>query len=108
MVGDPERIRVVSRGLLVDAEHVRRLARQVAQCGEVEWRSATAALFRTQVRERADGLRRRADQLESAARLVSVHADAVEGARAEVLRVAALGAALPEAVGGALRAGGRR
>lgn len=92
----------------MDAERLRRLAWQVAQSGEVEWRSPTAVLFRAQVRERADGLRCRADQLESAARLVSTHAEAVEGARAEVLRVAALGAALPEAVGGALRAAGRR
>ncbi|SDP71872.1 hypothetical protein SAMN04489867_3595 [Pedococcus dokdonensis] len=108
MLGDPEQIRLIARRLAVDATQLRRLARQVAHAGDVEWRSPAAALFRARVGERADGLRCRADQLEAAARLVSVHAEAVQGARQEVLRVAALGAALPEAVGGALRAGGRR
>lgn len=103
MLGDPEQIRQVARRLAADAERLRSLARQVGSAGEVAWQSPSAALFRTQVGERVGGLRCRADEVEAAARLVSVHAEAVEAARAEVLRVAALGATLPEAVGGALR-----
>ncbi|KRF21879.1 hypothetical protein [Phycicoccus sp. Soil802] len=108
MLGDPEQIRLISRRLAVDAEHLRRLALQVAATGDVAWRSPAADLFRVQVVARAGGLRCRADELEAAARLLAVHAEAVEGARAAVIRVAALGASLPEAVGGALRGGGRR
>ncbi|WP_457254045.1 hypothetical protein [Pedococcus sp. P5_B7] len=94
MVGEPEQIRVVAARLRAEADRVRWLATRVLGTGDVAWRSPAATLFRVRVAERADGLRRCAIDLETAARLVEVHAEAVTVARAELAQVVAVGAAL--------------
>ena len=92
MVGDPEQIRAVAARLRADAERVRWLARRVVGTSDVVWHSPTASLFRTRATERAHGLRGCAADLETAARRVEVHAEAVSAARAELVRIAAVGA----------------
>jgi hypothetical protein len=104
MLGDPEQIRQVGRRLAADADRVRWLARQVSQVGDVTWQSPTAQVFRRRVAEHVVALGRCGDDLDLSARRVAVHAQAVEAARAEVLRVAALGASLADLTGGAVHA----
>jgi hypothetical protein len=94
MVGDPQQIRAVAARLRADAEQLRRLARRVGLAGDVAWRSRAATLFRERVATRAHALRRAAGELDEAAGRVDAHAEGVEVARAEVARVAALGADL--------------
>ena len=105
MVGDPEQIRTVAARLAADADRVRWLAGRVLGTGDVAWHSPAAGLFRARVAERAHGLRRCAIDLERAARLVQVHAEAVGTARAELAKVLAVGAALGAELGE--RAAGR-
>jgi hypothetical protein len=105
MVGDPEQIWLVATRLGDEAERVRWLARRVVGAGDVAWRSPTASLFHSRVAERAHGLRRCAVDLETAARLVEVHAHAVSVARSELARVVARGAGLRTGLGAGLGAG---
>jgi hypothetical protein len=73
------------------------------------WRSRTAELFRERAGDRVHALQRSAAGLDDAARRVDAHAEGVEAARAEVVRVAGLGADLARAAEGAVaRAVGRR
>ena len=102
MLGDPEQIRQVERRLAADADRVRWLARRVAQLGDVAWQSPAAHVFRSRVTEHVGALGRCGDDLDASARRMAVHARAVEAARAEVLRVAALGASLADVAGGAV------
>ena len=108
MIGDPHEIRALAQQLRTDAQLLRQLATRVGRTRDVAWRSRAATLFRERVGERVHGLRRSAEQLDEAAWRVQAHADAVEAARAEVLRVAALGADLARAAGGAVARGGGR
>lgn len=96
MVGDPEQIRAVAARLRVDSERVRWLATRVQGTGELAWRSPAASVFRVRVAERANALRRCAGDLDTAARLVEVHAQAVSAAGTELARV---GAAIAARVG---------
>ena len=105
MVGDPEQIRAVAARLRADADRLRWLAGRVVGTGDVAWRSPAASLFHARVAERAQALGRCAVDLETAARLVEVHAEAVSVARAELAKVVAAGAAL--GAGLAARAAGR-
>lgn len=97
MVGDPEQIRVVAARLRVDADRVRWLAARVQGTGDLTWRSPAASLFRAQVSGRANALRGRAVDLDTAAGLVDVHARAVSAARSEL---AGVGAAIAGRLGG--------
>lgn len=107
-MGDPHEIRALATRLRADADRLRQLAVRVGRTREVTWRSRAATLFRERVGERAHALRRSAQQLDEAAGRVQAHADGVEAARAEVLRVAALGADFARAAGEAVtRAAGR-
>lgn len=108
MMGEPQQIRALAARLRDDAERLRQLARRVGATREVAWRSRAAALFRDRVGERAKALRRSAGELEEAARLVDAHAHGVEVARAQVVRVAGLGADLARAAAGALPSAGDR
>jgi hypothetical protein len=94
MVGDPQQIRALAARLRADAERLRQLARRVGATREVAWRSRAATLFRDRVGERTHELQGSARSLDEAARWVDAHADGVEVARAQVLRVAGLGADL--------------
>lgn len=89
---------MVAARLRADGERVRGLAALVLGAGDVAWRSPAAHLFRARVAERVHGLRRCAMDLDAAARLVEVHADAVSAARSELAR----------ALGVAARVAGRR
>ena len=91
MVGDPEQIRLVAARLRADAERVRWLAGRVLGTGDVAWTSAAAELFRTRATERAHRLRGCAGDLEAAARLVDVHAEAVGAERSALSTVLAVG-----------------
>jgi hypothetical protein len=102
MVGDPQQIRTLAARLRGDADRLRELTRRVGATREVAWRSRAATLFRDRVGERAHALQRSARALDEAARRVDAHADAVEAARAQVVRVAGLGADLARAAGGAV------
>lgn len=102
MVGDPQQIRAMAARLRADADRLRQLARRVAATREAAWRSRAADLFRDRVGERAQALQRSAGELDDAARRVDAHAEGVEVARAEVARVAGLGADLARAAGGAV------
>ena len=94
--------------LHADADRLRHLAVRVGRTRDLAWRSRAATLFRERVGERAHALQRSAQQLDEAAGRVQAHADGVEAARAEVLRVAALGADFARAAGEvATRAAGR-
>jgi hypothetical protein len=99
MVGDPQQIRALAARLRADAERLRQLARRVGATREVAWRSRAAALFRERAGERAHALQRSAGDLDEAARWVDAHAEGVEAARAQVVRVAGLGADLARAAG---------
>ena len=99
MLGDPEQIRQVASRLAADADRVRWLARRVSQIGDVAWQSPAAHAFRSRVAEHVRTLGRCGDDLDASARRVAGHARAVEAARAEVLRVAALGASLADVAG---------
>lgn len=101
MLGDPEQIRQVGQRLAADADRLQWLARRLAQAGDVAWQSPAAHAFRSRVAEHVRLLARCGVDLDASARRVAVHAQAVETARAEVLRVAALGAALADTVGAA-------
>lgn len=103
MLGDPEQIRQWGRRLAADADRVRWLARRLSQVGDVAWQSPAAHAFRVRVGEHVVALGRCGDDLDASARHLAVHAQAVEAARAEVLRVAALGASLADLAGGAVR-----
>lgn len=85
-----------------DADRLRQLARRVSATRDVVWRSKAATLYRERAAERAHGLQVSATELEEAARLVDVHAGGVEAARAEVVRVAGLGADLARVASGAV------
>ena len=102
MVGDPQQIRALAARLRADAERLRQLAKRVAATREVAWRSRAASLFRERVAERAHALRCSAGALDEAARRVDAHADGVEVARAQVVRVAELGADLARTAGDAV------
>ena len=102
MVGDPQQIRALAARLRADAERLRQLAKRVGATREVAWRSRAATLFRDRVGERTHALQRSAGALDDAARRVDAHADGVEVARAQVVRVAGLGADLARAAGDAL------
>ena len=102
MVGDPQQIRTLAARLHADADRLRQLVRRVAVAREVAWRSRAATLFRERVGERAHALQRSAEALDEAARRVDAHADAVEAARAQAVRVAGLGADLARVAGGAV------
>jgi hypothetical protein len=102
MVGDPQQIRALAARLRADAERLRQLAKRVGATREVAWRSRAAALFRERVGERAQSLQRSAGELDEAARRVDAHAEGVEAARAQVVRVAGFGADLARAAGGAV------
>ncbi|NYG06449.1 hypothetical protein BJ986_000936 [Phycicoccus badiiscoriae] len=97
MVGDPDEIRALAVRLRAEAEQVRRLAWRVALAREVTWRSPAATLFRERAQERAHALQHAARRLDEASRRVQAHADAVEAARVELLRGAALAADLARA-----------
>lgn len=107
MMGDPHEIRALATRLRADAEQLRQLAARVGRARDVAWRSRAAALYRDRVGERAHALRRSAQRLDEAAGRVQAHADGVEAARAEVLRVAALGADFARAAGQAVTRAGR-
>jgi hypothetical protein len=102
MVGDPQQIRALAARLRADAERLRVLARRVGGTREVAWRSWAATLFRERVGEQAHSLQRSAGALDEAARRVDAHADGVEAARAQLVRVAGLGAGLARAAGEAV------
>jgi hypothetical protein len=102
MVGNPEQIRVAAARLRAESEQVRRLARRVLGTGEVAWQSPAATVFRERVAERAHALQRSARTLDEAAQRVDAHAEGVEVARAQVVRVAGLGADLARAAGDAV------
>lgn len=94
MVGDPAQIRALAARLRADAERLRVLARRVAATQDVAWRSRAASLYRDRAAERSRSLQDSAAEVDEAARLVDAHAHGVEAARAEVVRVAGLGAGL--------------
>jgi hypothetical protein len=109
MVGDPAQIRALATRLRADAERLRLLAQRVGRTRDIAWRSPAADLFRERVGERVHSLLRSASELDGAAHRVDVHAEAVEEARAEMVRVARLGAGLAQAASdAATRAVGRR
>lgn len=97
MVGDPQQIRALAARLRADADRLRLLAGRAGRTREVAWRSRAAALYRERVGERAHALQGSARSLDEAAQRVDAHADGVEEARAEVVRVAGLGADLARA-----------
>ena len=103
MIADPHEIRALAARLRADAQLLREFATRVGRTCDVAWRSRAATLFRDRAGERVHGLRRSAEQLDEAAGRVLAHADGVEAARAEVLRVAALGDDLARAAGGVAR-----
>ena len=108
MIGDPHEIRALATRLRADAELLRRLATRVGRTRDLAWRSRAATLFRARVGERVHALGCSAQQLDEAATRVQAHAEGVEAARAEVLRVAALGVDFARTAGGAVARGGGR
>jgi hypothetical protein len=103
MLGDPEQIRQLGQRLAAEADRVRWLARRLSQVDDVAWQSPAAHAFRSRVAEHVRVLGRCGADLDASARRVAVHAQAVEEARAEVLRVAALGASVADLAGAAVR-----
>ena len=108
MTGEPQQIRALATRLRDDAERLRQLARRVGATRGVAWRSRAAALFRDRAGERAQAVRRSAGELDEAARLMDAHAEGVEVARAQVVRVAGLGADLARSAAGAITSAGDR
>ena len=101
MMADPQQIRVLAARLHTDAERLRGLATRVGRTSDVAWRSRAAMLFRERVVEHAHALHRSAGELDEASRRVDTQAEAVEGARAELARGAAIGAGLARTARGA-------
>lgn len=86
MGGDDAR-RAAAR-LQAAADDTRRVADRALAAGTSSWQSAAAARFRRRLAEEVERIRSTAGMLDEAAAAMRRHADALDGALAQALRVA--------------------